>query len=199
MTIKRGEDWGATVARPADARTADSDAALAQRLAADDDRPVIVTGGDLFRTLGSPRPAPTALRLPLDVIEVEADGASYTAVAHVVLRRPGRLGWWRGPIVAAMNAEFIGPWDVAPRAHPNDGRFDAVVVDEAMGPRARWQAWRRLPSGSHVPHPAVSVTRQAEAAYSFDRAVGVYVDGVRRALTTAVTLRLQPDAAVVYA
>ncbi len=199
MTIKRGEDWGATVPRPADGRTAESDAEVARLVAADDDRPVIVTGGDLHRTIGSPRPTDTALRLPIDVIEVEADGSTFTAVAHVVLRRPGRLGWWRGPLVAAMNAEFIGDWDVATRAHPNDGRFDVVVVDESLGVRERWQARRRLPTGAHVPHPAITITQRTEASFTFARPVAVFVDGVRRATTTAVTVRIQPDAAVVHA
>lgn len=198
MTIKRGEDWGSAVDRPTDAAVATTDADVA-RLVLAGDRPVVVAGGDLHRTLGSPQPGETARRLPLDVVHVDADGSTFTAVAHVVLRRAGRLGWWRGPIVAVMNAEFIGSWDAAPRAHPNDGSFDAVVVDPAMGVRERWQAWRRLRTGAHVPHPAISVTRRAEASYSFDGPVAVFVDGVQRARSTSVTVRLDPDAAVVYA
>ena len=40
--------------------------------------------------------------------------------------------WWRGRVVAAMNAEFLGPWDVAPRAHPGDGLLDVLDVSPAM-------------------------------------------------------------------
>lgn len=199
MTIRRGEDWGTVVTRPVDARIATTDAELAEFVAAGDGRPVVVSGGDVFRTLGSPTAGASALCLPVDLISVEAGGMNFTAIAHVVLRRPGRLGWWRGPLVAAMNAQYVGRWDVAPRAHPNDGRFDAVVVDESMGPRARWQARRRLPTGSHVPHPAISVTRQTDATYTFDRPVAVFVDGVRCATAATVSIRLDPDAATVYA
>ena len=31
-----------------------------------------------------------------------------------------------------MNVDRLGHWDVAPRAHPNDGRVDVVEVDAAM-------------------------------------------------------------------
>lgn len=199
MTIRRGQDWGTAVARPTDAAVATTDEEVARLLSAAGDRPVLVAGGDLHRTLGSPHDSDTARRLPIDLLAVDAEGSTFRAVAHVVLRRPGRLGWWRGPLVAVMNAEFVGPWDVAPRSHPNDGRFDAVVVDEAMSVRERWQARRRLPTGAHVPHPAISVTRNTEASYRFDRPVAVFVDGVRRATTTIVTVRIHPDAAVVHA
>ena len=198
MTIKRGDDWGTAVARPADGVVATTDADVARLVTSGDARPVVVAGGDLHHTVGAPPPGDTALRLPLDLLHVDAGGTTYTAVAHVVLRRPGPVGWWRGPLVAAMNAEFVGAWDVAPRAHPNDGRFDAVVVDEAMSVRERWQARGRLPTGAHVPHPAISVTRQTEAGFTFDRPLAVFVDGVRRADATAVTIRIEPDAATVY-
>ena len=49
--------------------------------------------------------------------------------------------------------------DVAPRAHPNDGRFDVVEVSAAMPARARLQAWRRLATGTHVPHPDITTRR----------------------------------------
>ena len=61
------------------------------------------------------------------MLRVDADGRRLTAVAHVVARGGGP--WWRGPIVAVMNADRLGRWDVAPRAHPNDGRLDVVEVD----------------------------------------------------------------------
>ena len=77
-----------------------------------------------------------------------------------------------------MNTDCRGRWDVAPRAHPNDGRVDVVEVAAAMGLRARWQARRRLPTGTHVPHPAIRTGRATERAWHFDRPLGLWVDSV---------------------
>lgn len=197
MTIKRGEDWGTTVERPPDAVEAASDADAARLVAAG--RPVVLTGGDLRRTLGSAPAGPTVTRFPIDVLRVDADGTTHDAVAHVVLRRPGPLGWWRGELVAVMNAEFLGAWDVAPRSHPNDGVADVVTVAASMTIRQRGAARRRLPLGTHVPHPSISVARRAEWSATFERPVAVYVDGIRRGDATRVTVRVEPDAAVVHA
>ena len=54
---------------------------------------------------------------------------------------PGGAGW-RGRIVALMNAQFLGEWDVAPRAHPGDGKLDRLSV--SMRPR-------RAAPGPHPP------------------------------------------------
>jgi diacylglycerol kinase family enzyme len=60
-----------------------------------------------------------------------------------------------------MNAEFLGAWTVAPRAHPGDGLLD--VVDADLPFSERWEARRRLPYGTHVPHPRITVRRTATA------------------------------------
>ena len=58
-----------------------------------------------------------------------------------------------------------------------------------MSVRARWQAWRRLRSGSHVPHPDITVRRIRAEAFSFDARVGVWVDGVERGTVRAAARR----------
>ena len=88
-----------------------------------------LVGGDLLRTLGGPSAGPGLQRFPIDLLRVEADGRAWTAVAHVIAAGPLTMGW-RGPVLAVMNADRRGAWDVAPRAHPNDGRAD--VVDQCV-------------------------------------------------------------------
>ena len=105
MTIRRGEDWGEVVALPAGVVEVTSDAELAAHVAGGDVRALRLVGGDLLATLGGPTSGPSARRLPIDAISVDADGRRLTAVAHVVVR--GRT-WWRGPIVAVLNADRIG-------------------------------------------------------------------------------------------
>jgi hypothetical protein len=195
MTVKRGSEWGERVSVPSDALPVATDADAAAAIGRKAQRPVVLRGGDLFRTLGGPA---TGLRVPIDVIDVAFDGVAGSAVAHVVARRAGRLGWWRGPAVAVMNAQYIGRWDVAPRSHPNDGRLDVVEMAGTMSVRARWQAWRRLPTGSHVPHPDILTRRTAEATFTFDRPLGLWVDGVARGPVRSLTVRVVPDATEVY-
>lgn len=201
MTIKPGQPWGEVVDCPGEiARVAD-DAALGAWLADHPDRPVRVEAGDLVRTVGGVSTGPTCRRYELDAVRVvldHAESGAVLAVAHVVVRPPGRFGWWRGPLWGAMNVSRLGGWDVAPRAHPNDGKLDVVAVDASMGIRARLQARRRLPAGTHVPHPQISSSRPTTASWEGTRPAMVIVDGrvVGRARHVAVTV--VPDAAVVY-
>jgi hypothetical protein len=144
----------------------DSDAAAREVFTAArrSDRPppvVGLVGGDLWRTLGAPRGGPARLEAPearcfeVDVGEVLVDGVLDWFVAHLIARR----SWWRGRVVAAMNTEFLGSWTVAPRAHPGDGLLDVVDADPPLSDR--WEARRRLPYGTHVPHPRISIRRTA--------------------------------------
>jgi hypothetical protein len=190
MTIRRGEEWGSVVPRPDDLVTVDSDVGLAGVVAADPARPVAVTGGDLHRMLGSPIAGPTLRRLPVDLLRVTVDDRRAVAVAHVVARR----SWWSGRIVVATNVDHIGAWNVAPRAHPNDGRFDIMEVEPSMTIRQRWQARARLPLGTHVPHPAIATRTAASATWTFDRPSRVWIDGAAAGTVHRLTVEIEPDA-----
>jgi hypothetical protein len=212
MTIRPGDAWGRSVDPPQGLVEIADDAELARRLADADDGgpPLLVTGGDLGRTVGAiaPRDRDGSRRvrnsvneLPIDLLEVRGDGGAVRpGCAHAVIRLPWwRGGWLRGPIVLVMNAEFIGRWDVAPRSHPNDGRADVIQADTSFGLRQRLAARRRLPSGSHVPHPALATRSVRSAEWTFARPMLVIVDGrpIGRFRTVGVTV--VPDAAVVHA
>jgi len=200
VTIRPGEPWGEVVEPPAGLVVAADDGTLARLLDLAAGDPVLVTGGDLLRTIGGPSRDGQRRRYPLDLLRVELDGApAVSAVAHVVVRRPGRLGWWRGPLWMAANVSHLGPWDVAPRAHPNDGRLDVVVVAGTMSVRTRRQARRRLRTGSHLPHPDITVTRAATATWRPGRGAVVIIDGGRPQRADAVTVTVDPDAALVHA
>ena len=198
MTIRRGETWGQVLTAPIDAGEARSDAELAEAVTGRDARPVVIRGGDVHRSLGAPSTTTATMRVPIDIIAVNADGTTFSAVAHVIARRRGRLGWWHGPIVAVMNVDHLGAWDAAPRAHPNDGWLDVIEVNESMSLRSRWQAWRRLRTGSHVPHPEITVRRVRTETFTFDRPLGVWLDGVERATVRSLRVDVEPDRAEIY-
>ena len=200
MVVKRGEEWGVELASPiGGAFVATSDAAIAGAVSGDDGVPVIVRGGDLHRSLGSPVGTATTRRMPIDVISVNVDGsAALTCVAHVVMRRRGRLGWWRGPIVAVFNVDHLGAWDAAPRAHPNDGWLDVVEVRGTMSVRARWQAWRRLRTGDYLPHPEITTRRIRSESFSLDQPLELWLDGVHGGTVSFLSAEVVPDAAEIH-
>jgi diacylglycerol kinase family enzyme len=131
------------------------------------------------------------VQLPVDLGSVLVDGRQHWFVAHLVARR----SWWHGRVVAAMNAEFVGAWDLAPRSHPNDGRLD--VLDADLGLRDRWKAWRRLPTGAHVPHPAIRVERSKAVQLDLVPPLDVWLDGVSLGTAHHLSIRVEPDALTV--
>jgi hypothetical protein len=193
MTIRPGQDWGTPTPVPPDVVDVTTDADAIEQLAAH--RTVRLCGGDVWTSLGARTRQQAVMAFPVDLLRIEADGRRYVAIAHVVARR----SWWRGPILAVMNVDRLGTWDVAPRAHPNDGRADVVEVAADMGWRARWQAKQRLPSGTHLPHPSMHNRRVTDDAWTFDRPRGLWVDGVARGTVRSLRVAVEPDGATVLA
>jgi hypothetical protein len=189
MTIRRGEPWGVAVARPAELVVAGSDAELAQLVAADAGGTYGLSGGDLHRSLGAPSDRDSMQRLSIDAVRVRIDHHEALAVAHIVARND----WWRGPLLAVLNCAYVGEWNVAPRAHPNDGRVDVVEVSAGMSARQRLQARRRLPAGTHVPHPEIAVRTAVAETWTFDSPRDVYVDGVRHGRATRLEITISAD------
>jgi hypothetical protein len=149
-------------------------------------------GGDLCRALGGTgdeaRLREGGTLLPVDLGAVLVDGRLHWFVAHLVARR----GWWRGRLVAAMNAQHLGAWDVAPRGHPNDGKLDVVEADLSLGDR--WKARSRLPTGSHVPHPGITERHVAAVQLDLDPGMRVWLDGVPLGEARSLAVRVEPDA-----
>lgn len=209
MTIKPDQPWGSAVDPPADLVVARDDVAVTRHLlAARDDPaapPALVRGGDLSRTLGrtdSTTTPATVQALPLDLVEVRLDDsdAVLTGCAHVVAHRPWwRGGAWRGPVVAVMNAEFIGDWDVAPRGHPNDGRVEVFEVASSLSMRQRLAARRRLRTATHVPHPAITTRSVRTLSLQFDEPLAVRIDGRSVGRARRIELAVVPDAGIVHA
>jgi hypothetical protein len=205
VTIERGRDWGWNAPLPPGSPVAAGDAELYHLLnapmgsAGGVDRGLIVglVAGALCRTVGgrgdrARLDSDEAMTLPCDVLELSIEGHRVRAGAHVVCRRSGRLGWWRGPVVAVMNAQFVGDWDVAPRSHPNDGR--AEVIETSMATAERLKARHRLRLGTHVPHPEIRQRSVAVVTLEFGEPLMVWADGVAICSTSAIVVTVLPDA-----
>jgi hypothetical protein len=217
VTIQRGRDWGERRALAAEGLVVGSDAELraavtAARRAGEPLAPIGLAGGDLWRTLGGPgvgsgtmgaSGAPPrvagrwhsdeAMTFPVDVGSVLVDGIQHWFVAHLVARR----SWWRGRIVAAMNAEWLGGWDVAPRSHPNDGLLDVLDVAPSLGLGQRRLARRRLPTGAHLPHPEITTERAAAFQLDLGAGLDVWLDGEPLGRARHLSVRVEPDALAV--
>jgi diacylglycerol kinase family enzyme len=202
VVIRPGQAWGEAGPPPEGLVVVDGDAAArrvaeAARRAGEPVPPLGLAGGDLARTLGARGGAARfaggeVVRAPVDLGSALVDGRQHWFVAHLVVR----ASWWRGRIVAAMNAEFLGAWDVAPRSHPNDGRLDVLDVDAALPLGDRLKARRRLRAGTHVPHPRIGQSRVAAVQVDLDRPTPVWLDGERVGEACRLSIRVEPDALV---
>jgi len=200
VTVRRGEAWGEAGGLPPGAVVVASDVEArrvveAARRAGEAPPPLALAGGDLCRTLGGRGDRGRwergeAVQVPVDLGSVLLDGRQFWFVAHLVVRR----SWWRGRVVAAMNAEFLGPWDVAPQAHPGDGRLDVVDAAAELSLVDRLQARRRLPAGGHVPHPQIKVTRRPAVQLELAARTPVWLDGEPEGEARNLSLRLEPGA-----
>jgi hypothetical protein len=199
--LARGEDWGDAGALPPDGVVVRSDAEAREvveraRRTGDEPPPLGLLGGDLARSLGAPGDEARlhrddATRLRIDVGSVLIDGRLHWFVAHLVARR----SWWRGRLVAAMNAEAVGSLRVAPRAHPGDGLLDVVDADPPL--RDRFEARRRLRTGDHVPHPDISITRTPAAQFDLDPPLRVWLDGQPEGTAHTLSISIEPAALLV--
>jgi hypothetical protein len=198
MTIRKGEPWGEPGALPRHGVVVRSDReardiVTAARRAGEPIPPLGLLGGDLCRTLGGTGDedrlrSPEAMQLPVDLGSVLVDGRLHWFVAHLVARR----SWWVGRVVTVMNAQYLGKWDVAPKGHPDDGRLDLLDGSPSLG--QRWQARRRLVTGTHVPHPAIEERRITAVQLDLDRPTPIDLDGEPVGKATTLSIRVEPDA-----
>jgi hypothetical protein len=202
MPIRRGEIWGHPGPLPADGVVVRTDAAAraevaAARAAGRPVPPLGLLGGDLCRTVGGRGDetrlrSPEAQQLPVDLgVAVLDGGEPQVFVAHAVARH----SWWRGRVVVAANAAFVGGRNLAPRAHPNDGRLDLLDGDLRTGDRLK--AWRRLATATHVPHPGIAERRVRQVTLRFERPVPVRLDGDVVGRCRVLELVVEPDGLLV--
>ena len=198
MTIEKHQPWGEPGALPDRGVVVHTDAearAVVEgcRRAGTDVPALGLVGGDLCRTVGG-RPDETrlrtddAMRLPIDIGSVVIDGRQQWFVSHLVVRR----SWWRGRVIAVMNAQWIGRWDVAPKSHPNDGLLDVFDGDVSLDDRLKMRS--RLRTGTHVPHPGIAQSRVAALQVDLDRPTPVWLDGVRVGSARQLQISIEPDA-----
>jgi hypothetical protein len=172
----------------------DAEASVALTAARRDRRPfpaLGLLGGDLCRTLGGGTGKELqGVRFTVDLGEVLLDGRLHLFVAHLVART--RL-WTRAFV--AMNAQYLGDWNLGPRAHPNDGLLD--TYDAHLPPNQLLPVRARLHHGAHLPHPGIKERRTAALQVELERPLPVRLDGAGAGRARVISVRAQPDAITV--
>lgn len=165
VVIRKGEDWGEHATLPPGNPIVTSDQELhrylQETMAADPPlplQPIGLLGGDLCKTVGGAGrrdrlTSSEAVTLGCDLVEARLDDQLWWFAGHLV----ARATWLTGQLTFAMNAAWRGDWNVAPRAHPGDGRID--ILTTSMSAPNRLKGWRRMNHGGHVPHPDITVTK----------------------------------------
>lgn len=207
MTIRKGVEWGEPGALSAGAPVFDDDRSVSRALEAArrEGRALPeagLVGGDLHRTLGSPRHGEAGLRagegrrLPVDVGFVRlADGSEHLFVAHLIAHERRHRRWWAGRTVVVMNGDVAGELRLGPRAHPNDGRLD--VTDGRLPAGQRRAGRHRARSATHLPHPDLTVRRVERLVVDHDRGLHVWVDGEHVGTSPSLEVECLADRLVV--
>ena len=210
--LRPGDPWGHAASGPPDIEVAGDDTDLA--VVAMSNRGVLVRfrpspRSDLARALGLGPASAGATEVAIDALEIEPDGAAVNAVVlgpppdrlrwnarapDITVRIDGRP-WFRGraTTVVVASGQFLRGADVVPRGHPGDGWAEVQVY--ALTRRARRPMRRRLPTGTHVPHPGIRAGRARRVDIEVaGRGLPVEVDGHRRGRTTRLGVTLVPAA-----
>ncbi len=192
--ITRGEQWGVPTTRTHEDIVVTGDRELAS---SSSDRRLIVKTGDIARSLGDPvvpQVDANCIEVPIDALRVSIslrDGRSISMLAssHVVIGN-----WLHGRLICVSNSGFIGNRNVSPRAHPNDGFFDAMTLRPSMGIKQRIRARHKSILGTHTPHPLIETSRAKTIEYSSaSRTESLRVDGRRIRSWSAVQVEIVPD------
>ncbi len=152
---------------------------------------ICAIGGDLSHALGSRgrscKTGDPCTLCDVDAIEVEAtyrDGTlrTYFAVSTVC------IGGWNEGIDYVTSTGFESGRELCPRAHPGDAMLDLLSIASGLGWRTKRAITRRMMLGTHLPHPAISTSR--DTSFFFTGPKRLVVDGVPRGVAESVTCRV---------
>ena len=208
MTIRKGQEWGHFENRPDDLQVVADDFSASKLItnqSPDLKAPlkISIVNSGLSRTLGIKNGLHNSEQMlctKFDVIE-----ANYTSANSETVTRRCFIGnafiyknWLFGTTIAVLNSSFVGNRDWAPKAHPNDGKFDVVELETSMNLRQRLTAFRLMKSGSHLPHPKIRYTQATEYVFSDEKPLSMSIEGVRLGAVTNCVFKVLPDAVNLY-
>ena len=206
MTIEKGKEWGRAIQTPTDYVEVASDRKLIDHWLLNREQLFVVRGGDLFRSLGAPlcdMSVATKQLLTVDVMRVEIDYDDASTGTLYALSNL-QIGSWRSRcrFICVSNCGFIDERNIAPRAHPNDGEIEVMTVSPTIDWKQRFQAWRRTRTGTHLPHPNISMERGNYGSWTRAGNEVLSIDGAPLSCSGGVNwqkicVHVEPDACYV--
>jgi hypothetical protein len=212
--LRHGEPWGRAASSPPDLEVTGDDADLAALAARHPGALVRFRASprsDLARALGLGAEGTGATEVAVDALALALDDSPAAVNVVVLGPAPDRLRWgaraarmtvtvdgrqWfsgRATTVVVANGQFLRGADLVPRGHPGDGWAEVQVYALARGERRRMR--RRLPTGTHVPHPGVQAGRARRVDVEVSRRrLPLEVDGRGRGRTDRLAVALVPGA-----
>jgi len=199
MTIRKFGEFGVAVDRPANLRLLMSDRAVAAAYIESlshlntkgaPDLHFTVGQGSLAQCLGiadrGDQPTIRAMtRVSIDVIKLQYR-QEHSSETHNLIVAGNAVLQKKGLVSSFLFVSNSGIWrnrDLLPRAHPNDGQFDVLEISSKITGRQLAQAWYRAKSGTHLPHPCLTASRQQQYTWSGDPCRLVADDVVYRGVT----------------
>ena len=206
MTIEKGRDWGTPHDGPAPTLFAVDDADMATKAHANRGTgsvPHIVVGpGDVAAGLGlesatfpiepDGRSADRYRAHPMDLGILDfGDGPNRCETVPFVAKVIGRRRRWSWPELIIMNGPVADGRRLGLRVHPNDGRLE--ITTGTLPWRQGREAARRARTGSHLPHPFLTVERTSSFETTAPVPLDLSVDGVSRGRWRWVRATVIPD------
>lgn len=192
MTIRKNEDFGSSISRPPNLIELHSDREIAhryvQRSGSEFDSSFTVTRGSIAQALGIDRKITQSAdtnsinmtQVTIDLIKIEYRTIANRILTHeLICAGSVLLGRTRicNTLLIVSNSGIVNGRDVFPRAHPNDGLLDVLVIDQEISLRQRLIAWHKSKIGVHLPHPQLHVSRNTQFEWTGNPSRMV-VDGV---------------------
>ena len=191
--ISRGQPWGIPADMSDDVLVVENDQVLSNT---DRTRRIVLTGGDIARSLGNPvvpvvGSACTEVAIDAmlcDITTTDSRSIHAVAASSIVVG-----SYWRGRHLIVSNAGWIGDSNVAPRAHPNDGKVEMLAITSHMSLRQRILARRRMQTGTHLPHPDLSSMQIATQSIVRQNEERLMIDGRKIDNWASISITVEPD------
>jgi hypothetical protein len=208
MTIRKGVQWGEPCSAPKGILEFSTERDLGRHIRDNGLVPeAVLKSGTLILALGLTTPTRDReqIKVTLDLIKVDyaeisgCDREDIVVGSAVIGKRS-----WLGEFSVISNCGYLDQRELLAKAHPNDGVMDLLTVKETMPLMQRVQAWRRISTSSHLPHPDISTQQVARFSWPLNEVEApsprnrLVVDGESLGPVKAVTLRVIPDAITLY-
>ena len=197
MNISRGENWGRFQSMPDNGLIIYSNKELFEEInrckRKGEILPVFgLLGGDLWRTLGgssheSRLYSKEATFLEIDLGCVLLDGKIFWFSSHVFVGE--KLA---NEQVLISNVAHYGKMNVAPKAHPGDGKLDVLKINLSVTQKIK--ALKRSASGDHLPHPRIKYERVKAAQLDLGKKKSVEIDGQKIGKFSDISFILEEQA-----